>query len=161
MSKITLNEAQLKQLIQESIEEAMLDEGFWDNIKAGWNGMKQGYQAQQSIDADNSNRKRHWDREDFEQQAHGLTRPENTAAMEANKLYNQFKEYRAMANKILAKRNQLIKQYSLVVDPQTKLCTDPTKAPSMGDTSLAGSIRRSAIDVASRPGRDTRPVGRR
>ena len=34
MSKITLNEAQLKQLIQESIEEAMQDENFFKNFGA-------------------------------------------------------------------------------------------------------------------------------
>ena len=162
MATIKLNEEQLYKLIQESIEETMLNEGPWDNLKAGWKGMKQGYQAQQSLDKDNSNLKRHWDREDFAQQADPFSgKPENTAAMEANKLYKQFQEYRKIANQLLSKRNALIKQYGLVVDKETKLCSDPTKAPSMGDTALAGSIRRSAIDVASRPGRDTRPVGRR
>lgn len=161
MATIKLNEEQLYQLIKESVEETMLDEGLWDNLKAGFRGMKQGYQAQRSLDKDNSNLKRHWDREDFEQQAHGLTGPENTAAMEANELYNQFKEYRQIANQILTKRNQLIKQYSLVVDPQTKMCTDPTKAPSFGDRGIAGTMRKSGIQVASAPGRDTRPVGRR
>lgn len=160
MATIKLNEEQLYQLIKESVEETMLDEGLWDNLKAGFRGMKQGYQAQQSIDADNSNRKHHWDREDWEQNSHGMTRPENTAAMEADKLYNQFKEYRQIANQLLAKRNQLIKQYSLVVDPQTKMCTDPTPNPQYSGHMLPGSMRKSGIQIASAPGRDTRPAGR-
>ena len=161
MANITLNESQLREIIKESVEQALLDEGFFDNMKAMWNGAKSGYQAQASLDKDNSNLKRHWDREDMNQNAHGLTRPENTAAMEANKLYQQFQDYRKISNQLLSKRNQLIKQYSLVVDPQTKLCTDPTKAPSMGDRGLAGTMRKSGIEVASAPGRDTRPVGRK
>jgi hypothetical protein len=159
MATIKLNEEQLYQLIQESIEKTMLEEGRWDYFKAGWNGLKQGISTQHSLDKDNSNLKRHWDREDFAQQAHGLTSPENTAAMEANKLYNQFKEYRQIANKLLAKRNQLITQYGLVVNKETKMCTDPTKAPSFGDRGIAGSMRKSGIEIASAPGRDTRPVG--
>ena len=162
MATIQINESQLRALIAESVEQAMLDEGFFDNLKAGWNGMKQGYSAQQSLDKDNSNLKRHWDREDLAQQADPFSaKPENTAAMEANKLYNQFVEYRKMANRLLSKRNALIKQYSLVVDPQTKLATDPTKAPSLGGASIGGSMRKSGIEVAQAPGRDTRPVGRR
>ena len=162
MATITLNESQLRALIAESVEQAMLDEGFFDNLKAGWNGMKQGYSAQQSLDKDNSNLKRHWDREDLAQQADPFSaKPENTAAMEANKLYKQFQEYRKIANQLLSKRNALIKQYSLVVDPQTKLATDPTKAPSLGGASMGGSMRKSGIEVAQAPGRDTRPVGRR
>lgn len=162
MATIKLNEEQLYQLIQESIEKTMLEEGLWDNLKAGWKGAKQGFSAQQSLDKDNSNLKRHWDREDIAQQADPFSgKPENTAAMEANELYKQFQEYRRTANKLLSKRNQLIKQYSLVVDPQTKLCSDPTKSPSFGDRGIAGSMRKSGIEVASAPGRDTRPVGRR
>ena len=161
MATIKLNEEQLYQLIKESVEETMLDEGLWDNLKAGFRGMKQGYQAQQSIDADNSNRKHHWDREDYNQQADPFSgKPENTAAMEANKLYNQFKEYRQIANQLLTKRNQLIKQYGLVINPQTKMCTDPTPNPQYSGHMLPGSMRRSGIQIASAPGRDTRPAGR-
>lgn len=165
IQKIT--EEQLYNIIKESVEEiinqeAMLDEGLWDNIKAGFKGAKQGFEAQKSIDADNSNRKRHWDREDLAKQANPFgPGAENTAAQEANKLYNQFKEYRDMANKLLSKRNALIKKYDLVVDKATKLCTDPTPNPHFNSSGIAGSIRQSALDIASRPGRDTRPVGRR
>jgi hypothetical protein len=158
MQTIKLNEEQLYQLIKESVEETMLDEGLWDNIKAGFRGMKQGYQAQQSIDADNNNRKHHWDREDMNANFNPLSKnPENTASMEANKLYDQFKEYRSIANKLLAKRNQLIKQYGLVVDPQTKMCTDPTPNNHYTGTKIPGSMRTSALDLQRRY--HTRPVG--
>lgn len=163
MNKITLNEAQLKQLIQESIEEAMQDEGFFQNLGAAFRGAKQGYNAQQSLDADNSDRKRHWDREDLAANSDPWSkRPENTASMEANKLYSQFQEYREIANKLLAKRNELIKKYGLIIDPKTKLCTDPTKSHLFGDSgSLAGSMRRNAQAMKEKPGRNTNPVGRR
>ena len=163
MSKITLNEAQLKQLIQESIEEAMQDENFFKNFGAALRGAKQGYKAQQSLDADNSDRKRHWDREDMAANFDPWSKkPENTASMEANKLYSQFQEYRKIANQLLAKRNQLIKQYSLIVDPETKMCSDPTKNSAFQDSgNLAGSMRKNAQAMKEKPGRDTNPVGRR
>lgn len=163
MSKITLNEAQLKQLIYESIEEAMQDEGFFQNLGAAFRGAKQGYNAQQSLDADNSDRKRHWDREDLAANFDPWSKkPENTASMEANKLYSQFQEYRKIANQLLAKRNELIKKYGLIVDPETKLCTDPTKSSLFGDSGiLAGSMRKNAQAMKEKPGRNTNPVGRR
>ena len=163
MSKITLNEAQLKELIQESIEEAMQDENFLKNFGAALRGAKQGYKAQQSLDADNSDRKRHWDREDLKNLSNPFgSRPENTASMEANKLYSQFQEYRKIANQLLGKRNQLIKKYGLIVDPETKLCSDPTKNSAFQDSgNLAGSMRKNAQAMKEKPGRDTNPVGRR
>ena len=159
MSKITINEAQLKQLIYESIEEAMQDEGFFQNLGAAFRGAKQGYNAQQSLDADNSDRKRHWDREDFAANFDPWSKkPENTASMEANKLYSQFQEYRKIANQLLGKRNQLIKKYGLIVDPETKLCSDPTKNSAFQDSGkLAGSMRKNAQTMKEK--HTTRPIG--
>lgn len=161
MKTIKLNEEQFQNLIRESIERVMIEEGFLDNISAAFKGAKQGYNAQKSLDKDTHSLKHEWDREDLDKISNPWSKgPENTAAQEANELYRQFAEYRKLANRLLSRRNQIIKQYGLVVDKETKLATDPAKRTPSRAANIAGTIRRNALDVASRPGRDTRPAGR-
>lgn len=157
MNTIKLNEKQLRALIKESVEDAMIEEGWLDNMKAGFKGFGQGYKAQQSLDADNSNRKRHLDREDLANNANPFTpNAENTASMEANKLYQQFQEYRKIANQLLAKRNELIKQYGLIVDKETKMCSDPTKNDAFKDSGIGGRVRRGAQTIKDKNNKNTK-----
>lgn len=114
MVTITLNESQLRELIKESVEQAMLDEGFFDNMKAAWRGAKQGYKAQDTIDRGVEGFKRHHDYEDLQKQANPFgPGMENTAEEQAREIYSQYKEYATMANRLLAKYNKMVKTYGL------------------------------------------------
>lgn len=124
-----LNEEQLYTLIREGVEEALMNEGFLDNLKAAWDGAKSGFSAQQSLDKDTSDLKRHWDKEDvFRSPFQG--KAENTAEMEARELYAKYKKYQAMANKLLSKYNRVVKQYGLVKSEVPGMVSEPTKNPN-------------------------------
>lgn len=116
---IQLNEAQLKRIISESvkqvIKEAEMDEGFWDNVKAGFKGAKQGFNAQKAIDRGTQGFKQEHDYDDTRREMmNPFYKSENTAQEQANQLYAQAREYQAMANKLKAKANAITKQYGLV-----------------------------------------------
>lgn len=120
---VRLNEAQLNQLISESVKRALnemyeageLEEGFLDNIKSAFKGAKQGYNYQKSMDRGTDGFKSEHDAEDVRQtMVNPLAKPENTAAEQANQLYAQAKEYMAMANRLKAQANKICRDYGLV-----------------------------------------------
>lgn len=114
METIKISEQQLRALIKESVEESMMEEGVFDNLKTAWDGAKKGYKAQQTLDKDNVGLKPHHDYEDLHKQANPFgPGMERTAEEEANYIYNQYKEYASMANKLLTKYRQLVKDYGL------------------------------------------------
>ena len=51
---VKLTESQIREIVTESVynvlKESEMDEGFLDNLKAGWNGAKQGYNYQKAMD---------------------------------------------------------------------------------------------------------------
>lgn len=110
---ITLNEAQFHALVEECVTE-VLNEGFWDQMKAGWQGAKRGFQGQKMLDRGTDDFKQQWDREDLAQQANPFGKgPENTAEMQAKEAYNRYKAAQQEANKYLNLYNQLTKKYNL------------------------------------------------
>jgi hypothetical protein len=113
---ITLNEAQLQSLVEECVAE-VLNEGLWDQMKAGWQGAKRGFQGQKMLDRGTDDFKQNWDREDLANNSNPWSaRPENTADMQAKEAYNRYKAAQQEANKYLNLYNQLTRKYKLNKD---------------------------------------------
>ena len=113
---ITLNEAQLQSLVEECVAE-VLNEGLWDQMKAGWQGAKRGFQGQKMLDRGTEDFKQNWDREDLANNSNPWSaRPENTADMQAKEAYSRYKAAQQEANKYLNLYNQLTKKYNLNKD---------------------------------------------
>lgn len=116
---IKLTESQIRKMVAESVanilKESEMDEGFLDNLKAGWNGAKQGYNYQKAMDRGTEGFKTEHDYEDMKKDSNPfVSRSENTAQEQANQLLKQAQQYQAMANKLKAQANALTKQYGLV-----------------------------------------------
>lgn len=114
---IYLNESDLQQIIEESVQQ-ILNEGFFDNLKAGVSGAVQGarrgFQGQKMLDRGTDNFKQTWDRDDLAAQANPYgPGAENTASMQANQAFRLYKEYQQEANKYLNLYNKLSKKYNL------------------------------------------------
>ena len=114
---VRLTESQLNELINESIQQ-ILEEGFFDNLKAGVSGAVQGtrrgFQGQKMLDRGTDNFKQNWDYDDLKAHANPYgPGAENTASMQANQAYNLYKEYQQEANKYLNLYKSLIKKYNL------------------------------------------------
>lgn len=113
---ITLNEAQLQSLVEECVAE-VLNEGVWDQMKAGWQGAKRGFQGQKMLDRGTEDFKQNWDREDLANNSNPWSaRPENTADMQAKEAYSRYKAAQQEANKYLNLYNQLTRKYNLNKD---------------------------------------------
>ena len=124
---LRINESQLQSLIKEStlriLKESEMDEGFWDNMKAGWQGAKAGFNTQKMMDRGINDFKTEHDYEDVKQDFNPFApKSENTAAEQAEALLAQAREYQIKANQLRAKANAMTKKYSLVkgVDKQGK-----------------------------------------
>ena len=116
---INLNEQQLKAIVAESVKrilkESDLDEGFWDNMKAGFQGAKQGFNAQKNLDRGSDNFKYEHDYEDMKRDANPFrSKSQNTAQEQANELLNQAKYYQTKANQLRATAQQITAKYGLV-----------------------------------------------
>ena len=110
---IVLNEAELQNLIKDCVNE-VLNEGFFDRLKAGVQGAKSGYSGQKMLDRGTNDFKQNWDRQDLANKANPWSsNPENTADMQARDAYKRYKEYQQLANKFLNLYNQLTKKYDL------------------------------------------------
>ena len=110
---IVLNEAELQNLIKDCVNE-VLNEGFFDRVKAGMQGAKAGYSGQKMLDRGTDDFKQNWDRQDLANKANPwASNPENTADMQARDAYKRYKEYQQLANKFLNLYNQLTKKYNL------------------------------------------------
>ena len=110
---IVLNEAELQNLIKNCVTE-VLNEGFFDRLKAGVQGAKSGYSGQKMLDRGTDDFKQNWDRQDLANKANPWSsNPENTADMQARDAYKRYKEYQQLANKFLNLYNQLTKKYGL------------------------------------------------
>ena len=158
-----MTESQLRALIQESVEEIMIEEGVLDNLGAAWDGAKRGYRTQQTLDKDTTGLKRHHDYEDLQKHANPFgPGMENTAEEEAREIYNQYKEHMAIANQLLTKYRQLVKQYGLTYtgderDPKSKRLgkrTNPGVSEPTSNPNFKGSgvpiPRKSAYEVGGK-----------
>ena len=110
----------MNELINESVQQ-ILEEGFFDNLKAGVSGAVQGarrgFQGQKMLDRGTDDFKQNWDREDLANNANPWSaRPENTADMQAKEAYNRYKAAQQEANKYLNLYNQLTRKYKLNKD---------------------------------------------
>ena len=146
---IQINEEQLKNIIRESVEQTLIDEGFFDNMKAAWRGAKQGYKAQDTLDRGVEGFKRHHDYEDLQKQANPFgPGMENTAAEQAQEIYRQYKEYATQANRLLSKYNQMVKAYGLKKVGVGKV-VEPTANPNFKGSGVP-IPRKSAYAVGGR-----------
>lgn len=153
---IRLTEAQLNAIVKEQVE-TMIEEGFFDNVKAAFNGAKQGYKAQRAIDQSTDGFKRHHDYEDLQAQSNPFgPGMKNTAAEEANAIYKQYKEYSTIANRLLSKYNQFVKKYGLVKQGVGQVA-EPTENPNFKARTGAPVQRKSAYAAGGKqdPGTPT------
>lgn len=167
MAKIKITEEQLQTLIKESVEKTMIEEGFFDNLGAAWDGAKRGFKAQKTLDKDTVGLKRHHDYEDLEKLSNPFSSgPENTAEEEAREIYRQYKEHMAIANRLLNKYKKLVKDYGLVYtgderDPESKRLgkrinpgiKDPNPNPYF-KRAIVPIPRKSAYDVGGKKNPD-------
>lgn len=167
MANVRITESKLRALIKESVEETMIEEGFLDNLGAAWDGAKRSFKAQKSLDKSIKGLKRHHDYEDLQKHANPFgPGMENTAEEEANEVYQQYKEHMAIANRLLSKYKQLVKEYGLVYtgderDPNSKRLgkrvnpgvKDPTPNPNFKGAGVP-IPRKSAYDVGGRKNPD-------
>ena len=163
MAKIKMTESQFRALIRESVEETMIEEGFLDNLGAAWDGAKRGYKAQKTLDSDYVGLKPHHDHEDLQKHANPFgPGMENTAEEQAREIYSQYQEHMAIANKLLTKYRQLVKQYGLVYtgderDPKSKRLgkrvkpnvKEPTSNPNFKGAGVP-LPRKSAYEVGGK-----------
>ena len=97
---IVLNEAELQNLIKDCVNE-VLNEGFFDRLKAGVQGAKSGYSGQKMLDRGTNDFKQNWDRQDLANKANPwASNPENTADMQARDAYKRYKEYQQLAKEL-------------------------------------------------------------
>lgn len=152
MNKIYLTESQINAIVSESVKRIMLDEGLWDNIKAGYRGMKQGFQNQQTLDRGADNFKPEHDYENFRAMANPYTKnPENTAIEQARSIYQQYCQHRQMASKLERLLNKMCKQYNLTRDRNgniTKMSKTPQSAPLADTNKTAADLnaKRKSLD---------------
>lgn len=121
---VRITESQIRQMVAESVynvlKESEMDEGFLDNLKAGWNGMKQGWKAQSALDTDNSRFQN-----DAERRQNNMYHGNNALDTMANKMYYKdakssgekmyamAKQYDAMAKQIREKAKQLAAKWGV------------------------------------------------
>ena len=121
---VRITESQIRQIVAESVynvlKESEMDEGFLDNLKAGWNGMKQGWKAQSALDTDNSRFQN-----DAERRQNNMYHGNNALDAMANKMYYKdakssgekmyamAKQYDAMAKQIREKAKQLAAKWGV------------------------------------------------
>ena len=115
---VRINESQLQSLIKEStlriLKESEMDEGFWDNMKAGWQGAKAGFNAQKSLDSDYSNLKQEHDYDDtLKTMNNPMKKMPKTAAESSEDLLKQAQYYQKLANQLRARANAIDKKYAL------------------------------------------------
>lgn len=118
--KVQISESKLNAIIKESIIEILkedIEEGLGQQLKAGWNGLRQGVQGQQLLDRGTDGFKQNFDRDDEAAIADPFaSRPENTASMQARQAYEMYKKYKTESDKYLALYNKLTNQYNLNKD---------------------------------------------
>ena len=115
---VRINESQLQSLIKEStlriLKESEMDEGFWDNMKAGWQGAKAGFNAQKSLDSDYANLKQEHDYDDtLKTMNNPMKKMDKTAAESSEDLLKQAQYYQRLANQLRARANAIDKKYAL------------------------------------------------
>lgn len=115
---VKINESQLQSLIKEStlkiLKESEMDEGFWDNMKAGWQGAKAGFNAQKSLDSDYANLKQEHDYDDtLKTMNNPMKKMDKTAAESSEDLLKQAQYYQRLANQLRARANAIDKKYAL------------------------------------------------
>lgn len=188
MAQITLTESQLNQLIQESIEETLLQENIFTQIgkaiSQGWKGAKQGYQdqarldnAEKTINNDPKSLNREWTRQETERNFDPrpwVSKPGNTAEMEANEITAQIEDYKnamqakkqeyqetimqykEMIKQLTAQRTKIVRTHQLrntIADPTVKGGRKKTSyrnyktEPKYYGASIPGSMRKSGAEI--------------
>lgn len=121
---IPITEAQIRQIVAESVmsvlKESEMDEGFWDNVKAGWKGATQGWKTQSALDTNNDRFQ-----SDAERRQNDMFHGGNAVDKLANKMYykdakssgeNMYamaQQYDAKAKEIRAMAKQLAQKWGV------------------------------------------------
>ena len=146
---IKLNENELYALVNECVKD-VLEEGFFDQIKAGWNGAKQGLSGQKMLDRGVDNFNQYHQLQDLRSGNY-----ENTASEQAREAYSKYKEYQAQANKFLNLYNKLVKTYNLKKVGVGKVDSQGN-VPSLGIGSNVSKNFRNKYDRTKMPNPNTR-----
>lgn len=161
---IRLNESQLQNIIVEHVVKALrennLDEGFLDNIKAGWQGARQGFKAQKNLDRGTDDFKQYHDYEDFKNDANPFRvgKSENTAEEQAQELLQQARYYQTKANQLKAQAQKITAQYGLAKTGVNQIVsTAPT--PAAPSSTIAMQRNKTKGFGRTNTERDTRPIG--
>jgi hypothetical protein len=149
--QITINEQELQNIINECVANA-INEGFLDRIKAGYNGMVQGYKDQKFLDRGSDDFKQNWSYADEKDNFDPFSRrPENTAAMQANDIYKQWRYHFNKSQELLKLYNKIAKKYNL------KKLGVGQWAP--GEESVRGSVPEFGFNSVRQKYTNDRPVG--
>lgn len=155
---VRINESQLQSLIKEStlriLKESEMDEGFWNNMKAGWQGAKAGFNAQKSLDSDYANLKQEHDYDDtLKTMNNPMKKMPKTAAETSEDLLKQAQYYQKLANQLRARANAVDKQYALQktgVNKRTSATqTEPSSVPDVRQ------MRKPAMNPVTNKNRST------
>ena len=155
---VRINESQLQSLIKEStlkvLKESEMDEGFWDNMKAGWQGAKSGFNAQKSLDTDYSNLKSEHDYDDtLKTMNNPMKKMPKTAAESSEDLLSQAQYYQKLANQLRARANAIDKKYALqktgVNQRAAATQTEPSSVPDVRQ------MRKPAMNPVTNKNRNT------
>jgi len=155
MGQIKVTEAELQKIISESVQrvlnESEMDEGFWNQMKSGLKGAKQGFQAQKTMDRGTDGFKQQHDHDDARYEMnHPNRKAENTASEQARMIYQQYKQYQASANRLLSQYNAMVKQYGLVKQGVGQV-SSPVQAP------LGGGVGNPNAPQSIKGARNFRP----
>ena len=163
---VRINESQLQSLIKEStlriLKESEMDEGFWDNMKAGWQGAKAGFNAQKSLDSDYSNLKQEHDYDDtLKTMNNPMKKMPKTAAESSEDLLKQAQYYQKLANQLRARANAIDKKYALqktgVNQRAAATQTQPSSVPNVN------GMRQPSINPVTKnrpnPNKNLNPLG--
>ena len=163
---VRINESQLQSLIKEStlriLKESEMDEGFWDNMKAGWQGAKAGFNTQKSLDSDYSNLKQEHDYDDtLKTMNNPMKKMPKTAAESSEDLLKQAQYYQKLANQLRARANAIDKKYALqktgVNQRAAATQTQPSSVPNVN------GMRQPSINPVTKnrpnPNKNLNPLG--
>lgn len=163
---VRINESQLQSLIKEStlriLKESEMDEGFWDNLKSGWQGAKAGFNAQKSLDTDYSNLKQEHDYDDtLKTMNNPLKKMDKTAAESSEDLLKQAQYYQKLANQLRARANAIDKKYALqktgVNQRTASTQSQPSSVPNVG--AMSQPMMNPVTKNRQNPNKNLNPLG--
>lgn len=161
---IRINDSQLNNIIVEHVVNALrennLDEGFLDNIKAGWQGARQGFNAQKNLDRGTNDFKQYHDYDDFKNDSNPLrfSKSENTAEEQAQELLRQAQYFQTKANQLKAQAQKITAQYGLAKTGVNQRVST-AQVPAAPSSTIAMQRNKTNGFGRTNTARDTRPIG--